>query len=125
MGVAAWAEQVREDREARRRREEERRLKKMLGMEAKGNSKKDVGASSVAYPLPGSVIGGTGNAAIRVAAPSPPNTTGAGEPTTLQKAQGASSSIITMKIDPPPTTTPPAPDSPAVDFVRRRSSWAT
>lgn len=122
-GVTAWAEQVREEREARKRREEERRLKKMLGTEAKGNLKKDVGApTSVAYSLPGPVIGGrTGDAA-------PPNTTSAidpfvGEPTTSQKAQGASSRIITIKIDPPPTTTPPAPDSPSVDLVRRRSSW--
>ncbi|KIM42019.1 hypothetical protein M413DRAFT_27547 [Hebeloma cylindrosporum] len=159
-GVAAWVEQVREEREARMRREEERRLKKKRGMETKTQSKEDIGVPSVGYPLPGSVAGGggfvggggTNDAAMVVPVP-PPNTLGAvgsmiglglagtsssggnitflqvGEPPNFLRAPAARSSVITTTLDLvdrlPITTTPPAPDSPAGDLVRRRSSWAS
>jgi chaperone BCS1 len=127
-GVAAWVEEVREEREARMRRVEERRLKKMRGTETKGHSKED-GAVPVAYPPPGRVVGGGGfvgggtdNTAMVVPLP-PPNIVGAvsplvglglagtsspganitfskmGEPTTSQEAPGAHSSIITTNLD--------------------------
>lgn len=151
-GVAAWVEQVREEREARKRREEDRRLKKMRGTETKGHSKENVGVPGVAYSLSGRVVGGggfvdggAGDTALVISLP-PPNIFSAvdplvglelagtsspsafsqvGQPTTLQEAPGAHSSIATTKLDladpSPMATTRPAPDSPA----RRRSSWAT
>ena len=127
-GVAAWVEQVREEREARMRREEERKLKKMRGTEIKGHSKEN-GVPSVAYSLPGCVVGGggfvgggAGDSALVIPMPLP-NTVGSmdplvglglagtsspganvtfsqvGQPTTLQEALAAHSGITTTKLD--------------------------
>jgi hypothetical protein len=68
-GVAAWVEQIREEREARMRREEERRLKGMRGTEIKGHAKENGGF----------VGGGTGDTALVIPMP-PPNTVGAVDP---------------------------------------------